>query len=105
MAKVPKIFMVTPERRHMEWLKSAYHFKSTCTTAQSRLRISFPWEFSQRHIKMFYELTSIFRSQSFSQFLLTAMGEKWFGVSLLGWYLGVIFKGKAYKYSVSTLKQ
>lgn len=104
MAKAHKIFMITPEERYMWWMKSACHLESTCTTAQSKLRFSLPWGFSQRDIKMLYDLTSILRSESFSQFLLNVMEEKCFGVSLLGWCLGVIFKGTATKYSVSTLR-
>lgn len=44
---------------------------------------------------MLYDLTFIFRSQSFRQFLLIAMEGKCFGPSLPTEYLGVIFKGTA----------
>lgn len=104
MAKAPKIFLITPEETYMWWMKSACHLQGTCITAQSKLRLSFPWEFSQRDIKMLYDLTFIFRSQSFSQFLLIAMEEKCFGPSLPTGYLGVIFEGTATKHSVSTLR-
>lgn len=58
------------------WMKSACHLQGTRITAQSELRLSFPWEFSQRDIKMLYDRTFVFRSQSFSQFLLIAMEGK-----------------------------
>lgn len=87
MAKAPQIFMILPGERYMWWMKFACHLESACLTAQSKLRLSFPWEFSQRHIKMLYDLASLLRSQSFSQFLLivveeTALGPlSWVGTS------------------------
>lgn len=62
--------MISPEERYMWWMKSACHLEGTCITAHSKLRLSFPWEFSQRDIKMLYDLTFIFRAQSFSQFFI-----------------------------------
>lgn len=98
------ILMIGPEERYMWWMKSACHLEGTCITAHSKLRLSFPWEFSQRDIKMLYDLTFICRSQSFSQFLLIAIEEKCFGPTLPSGYLGVTFKGTATKHSVSTLR-
>lgn len=43
---------------------------------------------------MLYDQTSVFISQSFSQFVLTVMEEK---VSILGQYLRVTCKGRATK--------
>lgn len=100
MAKAPTIFTAAPEERLTGWVKSACHLESTCTSARSKWRLSFPREFSQRDIKMVYDLTSVFRPQSFHQFLFIAMEENWFGASLPGWYLGVIFKGTATQHSV-----
>lgn len=95
--------MAGPEERLMGWVKSACHLESTCTTAWSKWRLSFPREFSQRDIKMVYDPASVFRPQSFHQFLFIAMEENCFGASLLGRYLGVIFKGTATQHSVIKL--
>lgn len=100
MAKASTIFTVAPEEKLMGWMKSACHLESTRITAQSKWRLPFPREFSQRDIKMVYDPASVFRPQSFHQFLLIAMEENCFGASLLGRYLGVTFKGTATKHSV-----